>query len=115
MIRVNGRPLPAVREYTVDIMDIDGNIARTVDGTMVRDRIAVKRKIEVSWAVLTKEELATVLNQVSRVFFEIEYIDPQTGANRTGTFCVGDRAAAGLEYRDGAIRWKDVKMNFVER
>jgi len=115
MIRVNGQALPAVAAYAVGITDIDGNTARTIDGTMVRDRIAVKRKIEVSWAVLTKEELSTILNRVSDVFFEIEYIDPQTGANQRGTFYVEDRTAAGLDYMDGTIRWKEVRMNFVER
>jgi hypothetical protein len=115
MIRVNGHTLPAVTFYTVGVMDIDGNTARTIDGTMVRDRIAVKRRVEVSWTVLTKEELSTILNRVSGVFFEVEYIDPQKGANRTGTFYVEDRTASGLDYMDGTIRWKDVQMNFVER
>ena len=115
MIKVNGQVLPAVTDYAVGIMDIDGNSARTVDGTMVRDRIAVKRKLEVFWAVLTKEELSIILNRVSDVFFEVEYIDSQSGTAKTGAFYVGNRTASGLAYCNGVISWKDVKMSFIER
>lgn len=115
MIKVDGKQLPSPTDYLIGIMDIDKNSARTASGMLVRDRVAVKRKIELAWKVLTKAELSLILDAVSPVFFDVEYIDPKSGEKRTGTFYVGDRTAAGLDYVSGEIRWKDVKMNFIER
>ena len=115
MIKINGQTIPAPTDYLVGIMDIDKGTERTVSGTMIRNRITTKRKIELAWKILTKAELTQILNAVSAVFFSVEYIDSQTGTTRTGTFYVGDRMAAGLDYTSGQIRWKDVKMNFIEQ
>ena len=65
MIKINGAEIPAPTDYTVSIMDIDGKTTRTASGRMTRDRIAVKRKIELTWKFLSKEELSGLLKKVS--------------------------------------------------
>lgn len=115
MITINGQSIPAPTDYVVSVMDIDGDTARTASGLMVRDRIAVKRKLELMWKYLTKDELTNLLNAVSPVFFDVQYVDSQTGDTKTGTFYVGDRTAGAIDYAGGQIRWKDIRMNFIER
>lgn len=114
MIKINGVEIPTPSEFSVGIMDIS-KAERNARGTMIIERIATKRKLELAWKYLTKDELQQVLNAVSPVFFTVEYPDPQTGTHRSGTFYVGDRNAGALDYINGEIRWKDIKFNVIER
>ena len=116
MLKIAGADMPAPTDYQMGIMDLDGETARTASGLMVRDRIAVKRKIELSWKYLTASELKKVLTAVSPVFVSVTYIDTETGETRTGTFYAGDRSAAAINYSDGKVTgWKDVKFNLIEQ
>lgn len=114
MIRINGVELPTPSDYIVGIQDIS-KADRNAKGTMIIERIASKRKLELSWKYLSKEDTSRVLNLVSPVFFQVTYIDPQVGGWKSGTFYAGDRSAGALDYIRGKIRYKDVKFNLVER
>ncbi|SHK39842.1 hypothetical protein SAMN02745163_03756 [Clostridium cavendishii DSM 21758] len=114
MIKINGVVLPAPTDYQVSINDIS-NAERNANGTMIIERIATKRKLELAWKFLSKEDLSRLLNLVSPVFFKVEYIDPQDGGVRNGTFYAGDRSAGALDFINGNIRYKDAKFNLIER
>ena len=114
MIKINGILLPIPSDYIVSIMDIS-KAERNAAGTMVIERIATKRKIELAWKYLDRTELSNVLKLVSPVFFTVDYIDPEDNAWKTGTFYCGDRTIGALDYRNGNIRWKDIKFNLIER
>lgn len=101
--------------YTVSIMDIDQDSVRTADGTMQRNRVATKRKIELTYKGLDKAEIALLLNALSALFLEVKYIDPIDNDLRTGTFYSGDKKVEGMDYIDGVIRWKNVSFNLVEK
>lgn len=97
-------------------MDLDGESNRNAKGDLLRDRIAVKRKIECEWPPLTMKEVSTLLNSVKSVYFTVEYPDPMEGGIVTKTFYVGDRSAPALFIDiDGNMRWSALTMNFVER
>ncbi|WFA10327.1 DUF6711 family protein [Tissierella sp. Yu-01] len=115
MIKIDGKEIPSPSDYLVSIMDISTNAERNAAGDLVMDRVATKRKIELSWRFLPKDELSTLLKSVSSVFFEVEYIDPQEGTFKSGTFYCGDRSAGALDYINGNIRYRDIKFNLIER
>ena len=114
MLKIDGAAIPAPSDLIVGIMDIS-KAERNAAGTMVIDRIATKRKLELSWKYLPKEDVSRVLRLVSPVFFEVEYIDPQDNTKRTGVFYCGDRSVGALDYKNGVIRYKDIKFNLIER
>lgn len=114
LIKIEGVDIPTPSEYSVGIQDIS-KAERNANGTMIIERIATKRKIELSWNYLSKEQLAQVLNAVSGVFFQVTYVDPQDNATRTGTFYAGDRKCGMIDFRDGVPRYKDVSFNLIER
>ena len=114
LISVNGVELPTPSDYQVGIMDIS-KAERNANGTMIIERIATKRKIELAWSFLTKTQLSRILNLVDGVFFSVMYIDPQTGGEKVGTFYCGDRNCGMFSFRDGVPQYKDVKFNLVER
>lgn len=114
MIKINGTTLPSVVSFQVGIQDIS-KADRNANGTMIIERIATKRKLELAFEYLTKSQYQQVLNLVAPVFFNVEYPDPQTGNMRTGTFYCGDRTISGLDYYRGEMRWKGCKFNLIER
>lgn len=114
MLRIDGVEVPTPSEYLVGIQDLS-KAERNARGTMIIERIATKRKLELVWKYLSKSELSQLLNLISPVFFEVEYLDPQDNRRKTGTFYSGDRSVGALDYINGQIRWKDIKFNLVER
>ena len=114
LISINGVELPTPSEYSVGIQDISQG-GRNAKGDMIIERIATKRKIELSWKVMDATELASLLNKVSPVFFTVNYIDPQENTMKTGTFYSGDRTAPMLQFINGVPKYKDIKLSLVEK
>lgn len=114
LLKIEGVEIPTPSELKVSIQDIS-NAERNANGTMIIERIATKRKLELSWKYLSKEDLSAVFNAVANVFFTVEYIDPQDNETKTGTFYAGDRKAGALDFKNGSIRYKDISVNLIER
>ncbi|MEG0133410.1 MAG: DUF6711 family protein [Clostridium sp.] len=114
LIKINGVEIPTPASYSVGIQDIS-KAERNANGTMIIERIATKRKIEIGWGLITSETAGIVLNAVSPIFFTVEYVDPQENAVKIGTFYCGDRTTPMLIFTDGIAKYKDLKFNLVER
>ncbi|WP_243175525.1 DUF6711 family protein [Clostridium gasigenes] len=114
LISINGVEISTPSDYKVSIMDIN-KAERNARGDIIIERITTKRKIELAWKYLSKEDLSNLFNLVSGTFFSVDYIDPQDGNNRSGTFYAGDRSSGALDFMNGLIRYKDIKFNLIER
>lgn len=114
LIKINGVELKTPSSFSVGIQDIS-NAERNANGTMIIERIATKRKIELGWEVLTADEMVILLYSVSSVFFTVEYVDPQDNVIKSGTFYCGDRKAPMLSYQKGIPKYKNLSFNLVER
>lgn len=117
LISINGVDLPTPSEFQVSIQDIRSEDAqRNAAGYLIADVVrAGVRKIELGWKFLTAEQMSLVLTAVAPGFFSVTYPDPQTGANRTGTFYSSDRPAPMMDFKNGVPRYANVKFNLVER
>lgn len=116
LITINGTAIADASTYQVVISDIDADSNRNANGQLIRDRIATKRKLSLGWSPLTQEEISTILNVVSDTFFNCTFLDPKDGII-TKTMYVGDRTNPAYGYDDESkeMRWKDVKMDFIEQ
>jgi len=116
-IKINGVAIVTPSEFQVTILDIDNgeSTSRAADGTLNRDRIVVKRQIEMSWNLLKPAEISLILRQMADVFFEVEYPDPQEGTYITKTFYVGNRPAPVAIEKNGQLLWKGLKVTLTER
>lgn len=114
LIIIDGVEIPAPIDYQVGIQDIS-KAERNAKGEIIIERIATKRKIEMSWGILTKEEMEKLLNAVNPVFFNVKYIDPQEGGTKSGTFYCGDRTSTGVAFIKGNMIYKNAKFNIIER
>lgn len=114
MISVNGVAILTPKSFEATVSDLDGESNRNLYGELIRDRIAIKRKLTLEWPPLTQSEISTLLTAVSGVFFTVTYPDPQEGMV-TKTMYVGDRTAPAYQYINGEVKWSGLKMNFIEK
>lgn len=113
-MKINGVTIKTPKSLQVDINDVDGEAYRNARGKMIRDRIAVKRKLNCEWSALTTAEISTLLSAVSATSFTVTYLDAQTGSEQTKTFYVGDRSAPVYRLVNGKELWTGLTMNFIE-
>jgi len=114
MLKINNVTIKTPSKLDVGIMDIDGETNRNAKGEMIRDRIAVKRKLSCEWPAMSQSEASTLLNAVSSVFFTVEFPDPMVGTV-SKTMYVGDRSVPMYRNINGVILWERVAMNFIEK
>lgn len=115
MISIGDLDIPTPSDCSIGINDIIKE-DRTANGNVIIERVATKRKIDLSWKYLSNTQLQELMTTISaNVFFTVSYPDPLTGATRSGTFYVGDRSAGMIDYQAGVPRWKDIKLNLLEK
>ncbi|QJC53053.1 hypothetical protein HGI30_16715 [Paenibacillus albicereus] len=117
-LKINDQPIAALpSEMTVELLDLDDaeSTTRTADGTLNRDRVAVKRQIQMSWNALTMAQISALLKQMSGVFFQFRYPDPMAGVYTTKTMYVGNRPAPMAMEKNGVIYWNGLKVTLTEK
>lgn len=118
ILKINNVEIPEYPDsFSVTPLDIDNgeSTVRTADGTLNRDRVAVKRQIEMSWGMLKWNEVSAILQAMSGVFFDFYYPDPMTGTYVTKKFYVGNRPTPAALSKDGEIFWMGLKITLTER
>ncbi|MDN4069932.1 hypothetical protein QYF50_18685 [Paenibacillus vini] len=117
LLKANGVALVASpSEFKVTILDLDDadSSVRTSDGTLNRDRVAVKRQVEIGWNALTQVQISQILKAMENVFFDFSFTDPKDGYV-TKRMYIGDRAAPIAFERNGVLWYKDLKFTLTER
>lgn len=115
---INGVEVKPPQEFSVALNTIDADSSgRNANGTMVRDIITQKVKIEAKWGPLSSTESSAILKAVKGKFFTINYPDPEEGKQMTKTFYVGDRNAPAYSWNEKfkRVEWSNLAMNFIER
>jgi hypothetical protein len=108
-------PIPVVLQPGIQDLDSGDGSGRNQDGTMFRDRIAIKRKVHCEWGPLTRDEMHTLLTTMSGASFSLTYPDPQEGEMKTITVYVGDRTTPMLmPLGDDNWMWGGLSADFIE-
>lgn len=115
LLTINGVEMPSPSKLEAEIFEIGAFGERTASGRLVADRVAVKRRLKLKWAVLSPAQMGLLLGAVGGVFFEAAYPDPQTGGMRTMTCRCADCSAGVLMIRNDQPVWTDVEMEWEER
>lgn len=116
-LKINGTDVKEPASLQFGLQDIDSsNAGRNLDGDMLRDRIAKKRKISCVWNGLTDSEISTLLTAMEDESFSLTYPDALLGTSRTMTVYVGDRTAPVYRYDDvkNSYFWQNLSANFIE-
>jgi hypothetical protein len=113
-LKINGVVVASPLPYKVTINDLDGESGRNARGDLIRDRVATKRSIELEWGILSKEDVAVILNAASGVFFPVEYEDPMLGLT-TKTFYTGNRDIPLAVITNSGTFYRGLSFNVIER
>lgn len=108
-------PVKTPSEYQVTVLDLDSEKStRNANGNLTRTRIAIKRKLSITFPPTTIPEMQTILNALhngGKTSFYCKYLDPKDGVI-TKQFYVGDRTAP--LYNNVLGRWDKMFVEFIE-
>lgn len=83
VLKINGVDmLPYIVEKGIKWQrnDLDGdNAGRTMDGTMHRERVTSKIRLDITCLPLSSADAAVVFNAIYPEYVEVEYTDPMYG------------------------------------
>ena len=95
--------------------DADGpNVGRELDGTLIRDRVAIKYRWDVTCHPLTGAELSTILKAIEPEWVTLEYDDPVTNTVKTARFYSNNIPATfAMRLKDGTPVWTGVTFPLI--
>lgn len=110
--------LPKIKHNgaTWSVQDIDSSeTGRNSYGKMMRDRVAVKIKWQLTFPSMSGEMLSALLNALSEPSFLFTYPDPfNGGAETTKTCYVGDRAVPMYSIAENLPTWGEMSFSIIE-
>ena len=117
VLTIGGKVMPCPSTMQWDISTYDLDSARGVDGTMQRQVICHKEKLNLTWraGALTMDEVSLILNSIMPTFFNVTYFSPLANAYVTKQMYVGDRSANFYSIIDGKPVIDEISFNLIER
>lgn len=119
VIKINGVTIktPSTLVYTRSDYDAEEGSYRDITGTMTRQRITTKVKLELTWnsGALNIQEMSTLLKAVDPLFFNVRYFDPYEGKFVEKVMYVGDRTTNMYSFINGNPVWDTVSYNLIEK
>lgn len=109
--------LPDPADISYSVQDIDAaSTGRGLDGTMSRDRVAVKEKLKITFPPMYGADMNTLLGLISGVTFNCRFWSLRTGGYRVAQMYAGDRSAVAYYMFEGQPTdiWKDLSVDFIE-
>lgn len=116
-VALDGISLPEIAfgGASCTVSDVDSaQSGRNQNGEMIRDRVAVKIKWQLSFPPLTPNLMKNLLNAVSAPSFSFTYPDPRSGTTSTGMFYVGDRTTPVYSEVEGLPFWENISFSVIE-
>lgn len=115
-MQINGVTIKTPMDLTVGVFRIASEAERTASGLMVLDVIAIKRRLDLTYTIISDAELKAILDILEGgVFHSVTYPDPQGGEAKTITAYVGDINQGAFFRRNGVRYWKDVRLALIEQ
>lgn len=101
--------------------DIDSpDSGRTMDGTLHRNRVAMKVRLDITCRLLKTEESAKVLTAVLPEYVTVRYTDPQVGSVLTKTMYSNNNPASVAVIKNAGTPeevtwWGGITFPLIER
>jgi hypothetical protein len=102
-------------DFSVGLVYKYGTEETNANGSVIADRIAVKRKIQVKWGLMTQTEMVALQSALNPTFFDLEYPDPELGVVTKEFKIDGELSSPkSLIYRS-EVMWDGLSCNLIER
>lgn len=106
--------LPTPSDYQPDI-EILENSTRNALGTLLREIIAYKIKLNCKWNYMTRENYRKLLQIRKMESFECSYYDPESDSIKNITCYCGPVKGTPLRTdKNGVVDWINISANFIE-
>ena len=114
--KINGIAIASPTEINISLESLD-RAERTMDGTMVVDIIGEKRKVDVRWEYLSKEDMSKLSTAIKNSrFATIAFHDKETGGIVTMVARGGNlEYMPYFDWAKNKLIWKSVAVLFKER
>lgn len=91
------------------------NTGRATNGSMVGDVIAIKTKAQISWNVLSGEQVAVLDAALEPAFISVYFKDPRLNAYTTKTFYAGTPTYPVYSYATGLPEYVGCAVDLIEQ
>lgn len=110
-------PYIAIRGIKWQRSDLDAEgSGRTLDGFMMRSRVASKIRLDITCTPLPSPAASIVLTAIMPEWVTVTYTDPQVGADVTKTMYSNNNPASYLMRRpDGTEYWEGITFPLIEK
>lgn len=116
MITVDGAAMPCPSSFTWGLYDVSAaESGNTDDGTMHKNRICQKTKLELQWTGKDWKTASKILKAFNPEYISVRYPDMMDGVYETREFYVGDRTAPVKWWWIGNQRVETISFNIIER
>lgn len=116
LIIVDGVALPQPYLYSWSLQDVSApNAGRTEDALMHKDRVAQKRKIQLSWRMKSTTVASQILKAFNPEYVSVRYFDIMDNQYETRTFYVGVRESPIKVWQVGNHLIETVSFDIIER
>lgn len=97
--------------------DVDGEGAgRMLDGTLERNRVATKIRLDVTCRLLRSTEASIVLSAIMPEWVSVKYYDPQIGSAVLKTMYSNNNPASyAIKHPDGTEWWGGITFPLIEK
>ena len=115
-LTVDNVGLPCPSTFSWGLQDVSlGESGRTDDALMHKNRVAQKRKLQVTWNGLSWNDCSIILAAVNPEYIDVTYPDLMSGTYETRTFYVGDRTSPFKLWFVGNQRVESLSFDLIER
>ena len=95
-------------------LDAEGS-GRSLDGMMMRNRVASKIRLDVTCIPLPSPAASIVLTAIMPEWVEVTYTDPQLGRDVTKTMYSNNNTASYLMQKGDAEYWDGITFPLIEK
>lgn len=96
--------------------DIDAsNSGRSLDGNLIRSRVAKKFRLDITCRPLTAAEANIVLNLIEPVWVSVTYTDPMNGEVTRTMYSNNIPATFLIRYPNGVEYWSGITFPLIQK
>lgn len=97
--------------------DIDGpDAGRDLAGSLRRNRVASKVRLDVTCRLLKSEEAKIVLSTIKPEYVTVQYYDPEEGAVLEKTMYANNNPASfQIRHPNGTVWWSGITFPLIEK
>ncbi len=118
LLTIDGVAMPAPSKFSITLNDLDSDqTGRSIDGNLHRDVIGTNfRTIDLEWKTMTRDDLQSLLNAVSKTTFTVTYYDPIHDAKVSKTMYAGNRKIDMYNYviDKGKPLWVNIGVSLIQ-